>query len=47
MLTKDNIEEDIDSFNTTEFIYIFLPFESINAELIRRSPLVDQLKIEF
>lgn len=47
MLTKDNIEEDIDSFNTTEFIYIFLPFESINAELIRRSSLVDQLKIEF
>jgi len=31
----------------TDFAIMFLPFESIYAEVIRRSPLVDQLKDDY
>ncbi len=33
--------------NTTDFAIMFLPFESIYAEVIRRSALVDQLRFEY
>ena len=33
--------------NTTDFAIMFLPFESIYAEVIRRSSLVDQLRHEY
>lgn len=33
--------------HTTDFAILFLPFESIYAEVIRRSSLVDQLRDEF
>ena len=33
--------------NTTDFAIMFLPFESIYAEVIRRSSLVDQLRNEY
>ncbi|SEM55868.1 DNA recombination protein RmuC [bacterium A37T11] len=37
----------IDPPYTTDFAIMFLPFESIYAEVIRRSSLVDQLRDEF
>lgn len=33
--------------NTTDFAIMFLPFESIYAEVIRRSALVDQLRFDY
>jgi DNA recombination protein RmuC len=37
----------LDPPNTTDFAIMFLPFESIYAEVIRRSSLIDQLRTEF
>ena len=44
---KDIRDKYIDPPNTTDFAIMFLPFESIYAEVIRRSALVDQLRDEF
>jgi len=44
---KDIRDKYIDPPNTTDFAIMFLPFESIYAEVIRRSALMDQLRDEF
>ena len=44
---KDIRDKYIDPPSTTDFAIMFLPFESIYAEVIRRSALVDQLRDEF
>ncbi len=46
-MAKDIRDKYIDPPNTTDFAIMFLPFESIYAEVIRRGPLVDQLRDEF
>ncbi len=46
-MAKDISEKYIDPPNTTDFAILFLPFESIYAEVIRRSALVDQLRDQF
>ena len=46
-MAKDVRDKYIDPPHTTDFAIIFLPFESIYAEVIRRSALVDQLRDEF
>ena len=46
-MAKDIRDKYIDPSNTTDFAILFLPFESIYAEVIRRSALVDQLRDEF
>jgi len=46
-MARDIRDKYIDPPNTTDFAILFLPFESIYAEVIRRSPLVDQLRDEF
>ncbi len=46
-MAKDIRDKYLDPPNTTDFAIMFLPFESIYAEVIRRSPLVDQLREEF
>jgi DNA recombination protein RmuC len=46
-MAKDIRDKYIDPPNTTDFAILFLPFESIYAEVIRRSNLVDQLRDEF
>jgi DNA recombination protein RmuC len=46
-MAKDIRDKYIDPPNTTDFAIMFLPFESIYAEVIRRSTLVDQLRTEF
>lgn len=46
-MAKDVRDKYIDPPHTTDFAIIFLPFESIYAEVIRRSSLVDQLRDEF
>jgi len=46
-MAKDIREKYIDPPNTTDFAIMFLPFESIYAEIIRRSALVDQLRDEY
>jgi DNA recombination protein RmuC len=46
-MAKDIRDKYIDPPNTTDFAIMFLPFESIYAEVIRRSALVDQLRDEF
>ncbi len=46
-MAKDIRDKYIDPPNTTDFAILFLPFESIYAEVIRRSGLVDQLRDEF
>jgi DNA recombination protein RmuC len=45
-MARDIRDKYIDPPNTTDFAIMFLPFESIYAEVIRRSPLVDQLRDE-
>lgn len=45
-MAKDIRDKYIDPPNTTDFAIMFLPFESIYAEVIRRSALVDQLRDE-
>jgi DNA recombination protein RmuC len=46
-MARDIRDKYIDPPNTTDFAILFLPFESIYAEVIRRSPLVDQLRNDF
>jgi len=46
-MAKDIRDKYLDPPNTTDFAIMFLPFESIYAEVIRRSSLVDQLRDEF
>jgi DNA recombination protein RmuC len=46
-MAKDIRDKYIDPPNTTDFAIMFLPFESIYAEVIRRSALVDQLRDDF
>lgn len=44
---KDIRDKYINPPYTTDFAIMFLPFESIFAEVIRRSSLIDQLRDEF
>lgn len=46
-MAKDIRDKYIDPPHTTDFAILFLPFESIYAEVIRRTALVDQLRHEF
>jgi len=46
-MAKDIRDKYVDPPATTDFAIMFLPFESIYAEVIRRSALVDQLRDEF
>ena len=46
-MAKDIRDKYLDPPNTTDFAILFLPFESIYAEVIRRSALIDQLRTEF
>lgn len=46
-MAKDIRDKYIDPPHTTDFAIMFLPFEGIYAEVIRRSNLVDQLRDEF
>lgn len=46
-MAKDIRDKYLDPPNTTDFAIMFLPFESIYAEVIRRSSLVDQLRTEY
>jgi len=46
-MAKDIGDKYLDPPNTTDFAIMFLPFESIYAEVIRRSALIDQLQREF
>lgn len=46
-MARDIRDKYIDPPNTTDFAIMFLPFESIYAEVIRRSALVDQLRTEY
>ena len=46
-MAKDISDKYIDPPNTTDFAIMFLPFESIYAEVIRRSALVDQLRDQY
>lgn len=46
-MAKDIKDKYLDPPNTTDFAIMFLPFESIYAEVIRRSALIDQLRSEY
>lgn len=46
-MAKDIKEKYIDPPNTTEFAIMFLPFESVYAEIIRRSGLIDQIQSQY
>lgn len=46
-MARDIRDKYIDPPNTTDFAIMFLPFESIYAEVIRRNALVDQMRDEF
>lgn len=46
-MAKDISEKYIDPPYTTDFAIMFLPFEGIYAEVIRRSHLIEQLQREF
>ncbi len=46
-MARDIRDKYLDPPNTTDFAIMFLPFESIYAEVIRRSSLIDQLRSEF
>jgi DNA recombination protein RmuC len=46
-MAKDISEKYIDPPFTTDFAILFLPFEGIYAEVIRRSHLIEQLQREF
>lgn len=46
-MAKDIRDKYIDPPHTTDFAILFLPFEGIYAEVIRRSALVDQLRNEY
>jgi DNA recombination protein RmuC len=46
-MAKEIRDKYINPPQTTDFAIMFLPFESIYAEVIRRSTLVDQLREEY
>jgi DNA recombination protein RmuC len=46
-MAKDIRDKYLDPPHTTDFAIMFLPFESIYAEVIRRTALVDQLRTEY
>ena len=46
-MAKDIRDKYIDPPNTTDFAIMFLPFEGIYAEVIRRTNLLEQLHREF
>ena len=46
-MAKDIRDKYIDPPYTTDFALLFLPFEGIYAEVVRRSALIDQLQTEF
>ncbi len=46
-MAKDIRDKYIDPPYTTDFAIMFLPFESIYAEVIRRTALVDQIRDEY
>ncbi|MFO7721847.1 MAG: DNA recombination protein RmuC [Bacteroidales bacterium] len=46
-MAKEIRDKYLDPPNTTDFAIMFLPFEGIYAEVIRRSSLIDQLQREF
>ena len=46
-MAKDIKEKYLDPPNTTEFAILFLPFESVYAEVRRRSDLIDQLQSQY
>ena len=46
-MAKDIRDKYIDPPNTTDFGIMFLPFEGIYAEVVRRSALLEQLQKEF
>ncbi len=46
-MAKDIRDKYLDPPNTTDFAIMFLPFESIYAEVIRRSSLIDQLRTQY
>jgi DNA recombination protein RmuC len=46
-MAKDIRDKYIDPPHTTDFAIMFLPFEGIYAEVIRRTALVDQLRDEY
>jgi DNA recombination protein RmuC len=46
-MAKDISEKYIDPPYTTDFAIMFLPFEGIYAEVIRRSHLIEQLQREY
>jgi len=46
-MAKDIRDKYIDPPHTTDFAIMFLPFESIYAEVIRRSSLVDELRDKY
>ena len=46
-MAKDIQEKYIDPPNTTEFGIMFLPFEGLFAEVIRRTDLIEQLQRNF
>jgi DNA recombination protein RmuC len=45
--TRHCCDKYIDPPYTTDFALLFLPFEGIYAEVVRRSALIDQLQTEF
>jgi len=46
-MARDIHEKYIDPPNTTDFAIMFLPFEGIYAEVVRRASLLEQLQREF
>jgi len=46
-MAKDIRDKYIDPPHTTDFAVLFVPFEGIYAEIIRRSNLIEQLQREF
>jgi len=46
-MARDIHDKYIDPPNTTDFAIMFLPFEGIYAEVVRRASLLDQLQREF
>ncbi len=46
-MAKDIRDKYLDPPDTTDFAIMFLPFEGIYAEVIRRSSLIDQLQREY
>jgi DNA recombination protein RmuC len=46
-MAKDIRDKYIDPPHTTDFALLFLPFEGIYAEVVRRSALIDQLQREY